>query len=104
MLKIMIGITCQLYRISYLIHGQKIIQDSVLPIAQILENAPEVCNIFYSINRRRFPKKNYRQKTMKDVFKRFSSYKEFPAKQLKSLSADTMVIVVSICGLERRAK
>lgn len=86
-----------------LIHGPEIIEDSVLPIGQMSEDAQEACNKFYSIYRLSFARKNYRQKTMEDVFKRFlvasdpyiSSCRKLPAKQLKSLSADAINLLSS---------
>lgn len=81
-----------------LIHGPEIIQNSMLPIGQMSEDAQEACNKFYSIYRLSFARKNYRQKTMQDVFQRFliasdpyiSSCRKLPAKQLKSLSGDAV--------------
>lgn len=88
-----------------LIHGPEIIQDSVLPIDQMSEDAQEACNKFYSIYRLSFARKNYRQKTMEDVFKRFlvasdpyiTSCRKLPAKQLKSLSPDAINLLTSPC-------
>lgn len=54
-----------------LIHGPEIIQDAILPIGQMSEDAQEACNKFFAIYRLNFARKNYRQKTMEDVFKRF---------------------------------
>lgn len=81
-----------------LIHGPQIIQNSVLPIGQMSEDAQEACNKFFRIYRLHFTRKNYRQRTMEDVFKRFlvasdpyiSSYRKLPIKPLKSLSAETI--------------
>ncbi|XP_077272350.1 uncharacterized protein LOC143902954 isoform X2 [Temnothorax americanus] len=81
-----------------LIHGPEIIQHSVLPIGQMSEDAQEACNKFFGIYRLHFAKKNYRQKTMEDVFKRFlvasdpyiSSCRKLPVKPLKSLSTETV--------------
>lgn len=86
-----------------LIHGPEIIQNSVLPIGQMSEDAQEACNKFYSIYRLSFARKNYRQKTMEDVFKRFlvasdpyiSSCRKLPTKPLKSLSAEAVNLLSS---------
>lgn len=86
-----------------LIHGPEIIQHSVLPIGQMSEDAQEACNKFYSIYRLSFARKNYRQKTMEDIFKRFlvasdpyiSSCRKLPVKPLKSLSAEAVNLLLS---------
>lgn len=81
-----------------LIHGPEIIKHSLLPIGQMSEDAQEACNKFFKIYRLHFARKNYRQKTMEDVFKRFlvasdpyiSSCRKLPVKPLKSLSTETL--------------
>lgn len=86
-----------------LIHGPEIIQDAILPIGQMSEDAQEACNKFFAIYRLNFARKNYRQKTMEDVFKRFllasdpfiSSCRKLPAKPMRSLSADTIDLLLS---------
>ena len=86
-----------------LIHGPEIIQHSVLPIGQMSEEAQEACNKFFKIYRLHFARKNYRQKTMEDVFKRFlvasdpyiSSCRKLPVKPLKSLATETIDLLSS---------
>nr|XP_046477788.1 uncharacterized protein LOC124216824 isoform X1 [Neodiprion pinetum]XP_046477789.1 uncharacterized protein LOC124216824 isoform X1 [Neodiprion pinetum]XP_046477790.1 uncharacterized protein LOC124216824 isoform X1 [Neodiprion pinetum] len=81
-----------------LIHGPDIIQNLFLLIGQMSEDAQEACNKFFELYRLHYARKNYRQKTMEDVFKRFlvasdpyiSSCRKLPVKPLKSLSAETI--------------
>lgn len=86
-----------------LIHGPEIVEHAVLPIGQMSEEAQEACNKYFKIFRMNFARKNYRLKTMEDVFKRFliasdpyiTSCRKLPAKSLKSLSADTINLLAS---------
>jgi len=81
-----------------LLHSPEIILHAVLPIGQMSEDAQEACNKFFRIYRLQFARKNYRQKTMEDVFKRFlvssdpyiSSCRKLPVKPLKYLSMETI--------------
>lgn len=84
-----------------LIHGSEIIRNSLLPIGQMSEEAQESCNKFFKIYRERFSRKNYRKKTMEDVFRRFlvcsdpliSSCRKLRSKPLKSLSKDVISLL-----------
>lgn len=84
-----------------LMHGKDIIGSSLLPIGQLSEEAQEACNKLFKEFRLRFARKNYREKTMEDVFKRFlemsdpfiSNCRPIPQKPLKSLSEDVLQLL-----------
>ena len=86
-----------------LIHGPEIVKYAVLPIGQMSEDAQEACNKYFKIFRINFARKNYRLKTMEDVFKRFlissdpyiSSCRKLPTKSLRSLFQDTINLLAS---------
>lgn len=86
-----------------LVHGAEIIKHALLPIGQMSEEAQESCNKFFKKYRENFARKNHRQKTMEDVFKRFlissdpiiSSCRKLLHKPLKSLSPEVIALLES---------
>lgn len=81
-----------------LIHGGKIIENSLLPIGQMSEEAQESCNKSIKKFRRDFSRKNSREKTMTDVFFRLlvasdpliSNFFNKPVKTGKALSLEAI--------------
>lgn len=79
-----------------LIQGREIIQNSLLPIGMMSEEAQESCNKLIKKFRKDFSRKSNRQQTMNDVFLRLlimsypivSSFYKVPMKNIKSLSAE----------------
>lgn len=84
-----------------LIHGPEIVRSALLPIGQMSEEAQESCNKYFRKYRENFARKNFRQKTMEDVFNRFlissdpyiSSCRKLPTKRLKSLSTEVISLL-----------
>lgn len=84
-----------------LIHGKEIISNSILPIGQLSEEAQEGCNRLFRDFRLNHARKNFRDKTMEDVFHRFlemgdpvvSNCRQIPRKPLRSLSAEVLKLI-----------
>lgn len=85
-----------------LIHGGKIIKHALLPIGQMSEDAQESCNKYFKRYRENFARKNFRNKTMEDVYIRFlissdpviSTCRRLPRKPLKTLSPEAVDLLI----------